>query len=347
MTNRVTRQQLGWKPYFQQQLTLNELESYHVGRIVEHHRSRVLVMSDNGLISLSHGLQGTELCVGDWILFDEALSLYRPLERQTLFQRKAPGTHHATQLIAANIDMVLIVCSLNHDFNLSRIERYLAIANEAQVEPIVILTKADQCEDSEVKQEQVQALDPYLVVYCVNALIQNDLLALQRHCELGKTLALLGSSGVGKSTLMNTLLNDISMDTGAIREGDSKGRHTTTYRAIKILPQGGLLMDTPGMRELQLSDCEKGVSETFSEISELTELCRFSNCSHESEPGCAVIAALDKGDISSRRWRSYQKLLREQALNGASLAEKHAKDKALGKMINTTQIASRRFKKGY
>lgn len=347
MTHRVTRQQLGWKPYFQQQLSLNELESYHVGRIVEHHRSRVLVMSDTGLVSLSHGLLHFQLCVGDWVLFDDELSLHRPLERQTLFQRKAPGTHHGTQLIAANIDTVLIVCSLNHDFNLNRIERYLALASEAQVEPIVILTKADLCDESEVRQAQVQALDPYLVVYCVNALLQSDLLVLQRHCQLGKTLALIGSSGVGKSTVMNTLLNDDSMDTGAIREGDSKGRHTTTYRAIKILPQGGLLMDTPGMRELQLSDCEKGVSETFSEISELTELCRFSNCSHESEPGCAVLAALNNGDISLRRWASYQKLLREQAFNTATLAEKHAKDKALGKMINTTQVASRRSKKGY
>ncbi|WP_019614239.1 ribosome small subunit-dependent GTPase A [Psychromonas ossibalaenae] len=337
--------QLGWRPFFQQQLTLDELTELRIGRVVEQHRSGVVVLSEQGQFSLIQSSNAERLCVGDWVLFDDLLKLHRSLERQSLFQRKAPGSKIATQLIAANVDTLLVVCSLNHDFNLSRIERYLALAKEAQVEPVIVLSKADQCDDVETKRSQVQALDPLIMVHAVNALDPDQNQELAGYCSQGKTLAFLGSSGVGKSTLVNGLMGFEAQLTFAVREDDSKGRHTTTSRALKWLPQGGLLLDTPGMRELQLSSCERGVSDTFSEITELAERCRFSNCSHNSEPGCAVHQAIEEGALTARRLNSYQKLMREQALNSATLAEKRAKDKAFGKMVNRIQNESRQYKK--
>jgi len=347
MTNTTPNlRQLGWKPFFAQQLSLQELEDFSSARIIEQHRSKLLAQSEQGQHSLIIPTNSDRVCVGDWVLFDESERLIRVLDRQSLFQRKAPGSKVTTQLIAANVDSLMIVCSLNNDFNLNRIERYLAIAKEAQVEPIVVLTKADQCTDVDVKRQQVQALDQLMMVHALNALEPSELLSLAGFCKEGNTIAFLGSSGVGKSTLVNGLLGYQALDTGEIREGDSKGRHTTTFRALKVLPQGGLLMDTPGMRELQLAECEQGVNETFSEIMTLANQCRFSDCKHESEPGCAVQKAINSGELELRRLTSYQKLMKEQAFNSATLSEKKAKDRALGKMINRVQSEAKNLKQG-
>ena len=347
MNTKPTLAQLGWRPFFQQQLTLEELTDFQIGRVVEQHRSGAIVMSEQGQASLMQSPQSDRLCVGDWVLFDDNLKLHRLLERQSLFERKAPGSKLDTQLIASNVDSLLVVCSLNNDFNLSRIERYLALAKDAEVEPVIVLTKEDQCDDADEKRKQVQDLDPFMMVHAINALDPEHLKELSGYCSLGKTLALVGSSGVGKSTLVNGLMGFEAQLTAGIREDDSKGRHTTTSRALKWMPQGGLLMDTPGMRELQLTDCEKGVNDTFSEITELADQCRFADCQHGSEPGCAIQAALSEGTLAERRFISYQKLLREQAFNGATLAEKRTKDKAFGKMISTIQNESRQRKKGF
>lgn len=338
--------ELGWKPFFAQQLSLDELTDLTVGRIIEQHRSSLIVLSEQGQHSLIKTINTEPVCVGDWVLFNNDNKLIRSLERQSLFQRKAPGTKVTTQLIAANIDSLIIVCSLNHDFNLNRIERYIAIAKEAQVEAIVALTKADLCDDADEKRVQVQALDQLMMVHTINALEPIELSVLEGYCQQGKTIAFLGSSGVGKSTIVNGLLGYQALSTGAIREDDSKGRHTTTYRALKVMPQGGILMDTPGMRELQLAECEQGVSETFSEITDLAQQCKFADCSHTTEPGCAIQQAITSGDLSDRRLSSYQKLMREQAFNSASLSERRAKDKAFGKMVNRVQHESKNLKQG-
>ena len=340
-------EQLGWKPFFQLQLSLEELANLKTGRIIEQHRDRAVMITSEGSFNLVMTHNTEKVCVGDWILFNDNLQLHRVLERQSLFERKAPGSKIDTQLIASNIDTVMIVTSLNQDFNLSRIERYLVLAREAMVEPVILLTKADLCENLEEKYRQVQKLDPLLMVHALNALDEEDIKQLDPYKKDGKTIVFLGSSGVGKSTLINRLLKNEQMQTGSIREDDSKGRHTTTHRELSLLPEGGILMDTPGMRELQLNYSEQGVSDTFHEILEMAQACRFVSCHHESEPGCQIQAAIQSGELSQRRFTSYQKLMREQAINGLSLADKRTKDKALGKLINTAQSRAKKYKKGY
>lgn len=335
---------LGMRPFFQQQLSLEELESCSLGRIVEHHKSDVVLMSDNGTLRFNLPPKIDSVCVGDWVVFDQD-RVIRVLDRQSLFQRKAAGSALKRQLIAANIDTVFIVSSLNENFSLNRIERYLALANDAAVEPVIILTKADLCRDADEVREQVQKLDPLLSIYCLNALDSQNVSVLETDCQRGKTIAFLGSSGVGKSTLVNSLLGHHEMETGSIREQDSKGRHTTTFRAIKWLPKGGLLMDTPGMRELQLSNVKEGIQLTFADIESLASQCRFSDCQHENEPSCAVRESAERGELSSRRLDNYKKLLREDAHNSATLAERRAKDRSFTKMVNSVQGKARAAKK--
>ena len=275
------------------------------------------------------------MTVGDWLLLTPELRFDQLLERKSLFRRKAAGTRVDEQLIAANVDTLFIVTSLNEDLNPSRIERYLSLANEAGAEPVIILSKADLSDDPEEMRRDIQALDPHLMVETVNCLDPDDADKLAPWCEPGQTIALLGSSGVGKSTLVNTLLGGEVQSTAAIREDDSKGRHTTTGRSLHLMPQGALLLDTPGMRELQLADCDEGVNATFADITALAEQCRFGDCQHDSEPGCAVKIAIESGELAVRRLANYRKLMREQAFNSASLAEKRARDKDFGKMIKS------------
>lgn len=338
---------LAWRPFFQQQLNLSELETYIPARIMAQHRSEYIVASEQGEIHLPILHTMPVLTVGDWLLLDAQQQFVRELERFSLFSRKAAGHKHELQLIAANVDTVFIVASLNENFNLNRIERYLALAHEAKVEPVVVLTKADLCADPEDYLQQVRKLDRLLMVEAINGLDTHSVETLKPWCAQGQTVAVLGSSGVGKSTLINTLLGTVAQSTQATSTIENKGRHTTTSRSLHQMPSGALLLDTPGMRELQLSACEEGVEITFAEISELALHCRFKDCQHQSEPGCAVQAAIQAGDLELRRLQSYRKLQREQAHNAASLAEKHANEQRFGRLIKSIQSAQRKEKKGY
>lgn len=305
-------------------------------------RSIIQLLTTEGPLSMTMTQSIPNLAVGDWVLIDAEHRFVRLLDRASLFSRKAAGTRVDRQLISANVDSVLIVSSLNNDFNLSRIERYLALAHEAGVEPIVVLTKADLWDEPESFVEAVQALDKMLPVFAVNAHDSATLQALELWLSPGHTLAFLGSSGVGKSTLVNTLLGGDVQETNRIREDDNRGRHTTTARSLHLTASGVLLLDTPGMRELQLADCEQGVEETFSDIATLAEQCKFSDCQHQSEPGCAVRAAIESGQLAERRLANYHKLMKEQAFNAVTLAEKRAQDKRFSKMVKSAKHLKQR-----
>ena len=335
MSNEYSLSQLGWHHFFQQQLTLDEWETFTIARVSEVDRSQLQVLSENTKHTLPVTHTMPPITVGDWVLFDGDERFQRLLERSSLFFRKAAGTKVSTQLIASNIDTVFIVSSLNLDFNLSRIERYLVLTNEVGVEPVVVLTKVDCCESPQDYVDQVKAANPCLQIETVNSLEANSVSKLLSWCGVGKTVVFLGSSGVGKSTLINTLLGGEIQHTQGIREDDDKGRHTTTSRSLHLLASGGVLLDTPGMRELQIADCEHGVEETFSEITNLASQCKFSDCSHQNEPGCAVRAAIEAGELDERRLVSYLKLMREQAFNTATLAEKRERDREFGRYVRS------------
>jgi ribosome biogenesis GTPase len=306
-----------------------------VARVTAQHRNRLELLCEAGELGLDLHPGMPAITVGDWLLLTPDGQFQQLLERQSLFRRKAAGSKVAEQLIASNVDTLFIVTSLNEDFSLSRIERYLSLAHEANSEPVVILSKADLCDNPEAARRQVQALDPLLTVEPINCLDAGEIDRLRPWCGTGQTVALMGSSGVGKSTLVNTLLGGAVLDTAPIREDDGKGRHTTTRRSLHLTPLGGLLLDTPGMRELQLADCDQGITATFSDIALLSEQCRFGNCRHDSEPGCAVQNAIRRGELEARRLESYRKLMREQDFNRATLAEKRARDRSFGKMVKT------------
>lgn len=330
---------LGWNGAFAAALSQDfpDWYDYQLGRVCAIHRGHIDIYCDQGLTTVAALSKSTDLAVGDWLLFekgngDDGNKVKHIIERQSLFSRRGAGTNATLQLIAANVDTVFIVCSLNHNFNLNRIERYLALAKQAKVTPVLVLTKADLCADSFEYVDKCRQIDSNLLIEAVNSLEADSVAPLKAWCTTGKTVAFLGSSGVGKSTLVNTLMAENVLDTGEAREQDSRGRHTTTARHLLLMPSGGLLLDTPGMRELQLTDCEQGVSETFDDIGKLAQFCRFGDCQHESEPGCAVQKALESGELSVRRLQNYQKLLAEQARNSASIAQKRAKDKQLHKM---------------
>ena len=346
MSNFNTLADLGWQPYFQQQLSLEEWDSTIPARIIEQHKSEIEVLSEKGTITLQIQSSFPQFVVGDWILLNDEMKFVRVLERKTCFSRKAAGTKVTTQLISANVDTAFIVCSMNEDFNLNRIERYLALVNESGAVPVLVLSKSDLCQDSVSLAEQVQQLDSLLCIESVNCLDLNDVSRLKPWLKRGSTVALIGSSGVGKSTLINSLIGMSKQATSGIREDDDKGRHTTTRRSLIATSDGAMILDTPGMREIQLAGCQDGLSKTFADIEQLALNCRFKDCQHQSEPGCAVLTAVECGDVDRRRLNNYLKLLKEEALNSASLAERRANEKALSRYYKKSQSESVGFKRG-
>ena len=310
---------LGWSEFFADQLSDDEAQDTYPVRVMAVHRGTIAVSGARGEQAISPYIQGAlpsddHPTVGDWVLVDNATHLAaRVLRRRNLFKRRSPGDPRREQMIAANIDTVFIVASCNQDFSVARLERYLVLAREVGVAPVIVLTKTDLTDAPEDYASAARAIEPGLRVETINGRDAASAAHLAGYCGRGQTVALLGSSGVGKSTLVNTLRGSDSIATQAIRERDATGRHTTTVREMHRLEHGGWLLDTPGMRELQLSDADAGIAEVFDDIVALVQECRFSNCAHTTEPGCAIRAAIAEGSLSEERYARWQTLSGQDA----------------------------------
>ena len=298
-----------------------------LARVARIERGRAWLWADAQEFEVDLALysQPHDVAVGDWLVLSQQPGQHLPLRRlprHSLLARRAAGERADTQLIAANIDTLFIVSSCNADFSLERLERYLALALDGGIRAVVVLTKADLVPDAAGFVEQAEALGGADSVLAIDAHRDADVDALRAWCGEGQTVAMVGSSGVGKSTLINRLLGRAVQPTQAARDEDAKGRHTTTSRSMHRLADGGLIIDTPGMRELQLPACEDGLASLFAEIQPLLGRCRFNDCQHLHEPGCAIQAAIAAGELSQRRWDSYCKMQTEQARNAQSMAER-------------------------
>ena len=310
-----TLEDLGWKAPFSAHVSDEEAAACRPVRVMAVHRGKIDVAGAGSRYSIvpyiaGAGPQDDHPTVGDWLLIDaDTLQAVRVLPRINLFTRRAPGDPRKSQMIAANIDTLFIVASCNLDFSVARLERYLVLAREVDVHPVVVLTKTD----------------PGLLVETVNGRDPASVARLAAWCGRGDTVALLGSSGVGKSTLVNSLRGSDSIATQAIRAGDDTGRHTTTVREMHRLPLGGWLLDTPGMRELQLSDAAAGISEVFDDFLLVAQQCRFSDCAHGREPGCAVRAAIGDGTLTASRFDRWRKLAAEDRVETVRRAARRSR----------------------
>lgn len=345
---------LGWTNYFQSQLNLESLDSELPFRVVSVQRNLLECVGLNeqnqhknlqlSTYTWRHEPPEAHPTVGDWLMADYEFKPLYLLARKNLIKRRGASRESLIQLIASNIDTLFIVTSCNDEFNINRVERYLSLAAESDIPCVLILTKVDLCSDVTSFINILSHNNPNLAVETVNATEPQSLCVLEKWISYGQTIALLGSSGVGKSTIINSLKGVNHQTTAGVRESDSKGRHTTTSRSLHCLTGGGLLLDNPGMRELQIVDNEEGIKSTFSDIDILARDCYFTDCQHTTEPGCTVTKEIQAGQLEQRRLDNYNKLMLEQMRNNETLAERRHNDRALGRFYKHAKKSSRKFK---
>jgi ribosome biogenesis GTPase len=328
-------------------------DARHLARVTEVQRSGPTVMTAAGerRVSIARELQRGPLLdrptVGDWVLLDpQHTTVERLLERRSLFKRAAAGRGDEVQPIAANVDTLFIVSSCNDEFNEARLERYLTLCRESGAWPVLVLTKADLADDPDDFLARARAVQRDLAIEIVDARDGDALAGLRAWLRPRQTVALVGSSGVGKSTLLNALAGAAIAATQAIRETDAKGRHTTTHRALYRLPGGALVIDVPGMRELRVADVEAALDDVFDDIQALAARCRFGDCAHESEPGCAVKRAIEAGRLDERRLLSFRKLQRENDQATATIAERRAAERGFARVVDEAKNWKQRYEHG-
>ncbi|HEY9613551.1 ribosome small subunit-dependent GTPase A [Allocoleopsis sp.] len=315
---------LGWNSFFAKNFDSHWQEGYTVGRVVLEHKNTYILYTENGELSadvtgkMQYRASGRQdfPAVGDWVvisirLTEKRATIHAILPRKSTFSRKTVGAKTEEQIIATNIDTVFLVSGLDRDFNPRRIERYLLLVWESGANPVIILNKADLCDDIEGCREEVETIALGVPIIVLSAVNNQGLDALTPYLSKGQTVALLGSSGVGKSTITNQLVGKTVQAVQEVRQGDDKGRHTTTHRELILLPSSGLLIDTPGMREIQIWAGDESLQETFADIKNIALQCRFHDCKHEQEPGCAVRHALENGTLDYQRFLNHQKLQKE------------------------------------
>jgi ribosome biogenesis GTPase len=343
-------EELGFDKWFQHNVDYESIEDLEIARVIAVHKDSYTVT--NGKQDVFAELVGKLIysatspvdypAVGDWVyskFYDEnTLSIIHGImPRKSLLKRKTPGKKIDFQLIAANIDVAFIVQALDDDFNMRRLERYLVMVHESNIKPIVLLSKSDLLPPEEVAERirEIKKIMPHLHVQSFSNENQSSLNNVQGLLNPGMTYCLIGSSGVGKTTLLNNLIGEAVFKTKTVREKDSKGRHATTYRQLIKLESGAMVIDTPGMRELGNFSVDTGLDETFNEIVDLSKQCQFNDCSHVIEKGCAVLSALETGKLSEKRYQNYIKMNKESIFNEMSYLEKRQKDKQFGKMCKT------------
>lgn len=350
-------QGMGFSPWFRERLDAAKAAAHTLARVIAVHRDRYVVSEgeDEVLAELSGNLfytadSATDLpTTGDWVyadFFDDDTHaiIHGVLPRKTLLTRKTPGKQVEFQLVAANIDVAFIVQSADYNFNLRRLERYLVMVNESGITPYILLSKCDLMAGNEVDEiiQRIANTAPGVAVMAISNVSGKNIDVIRSALTPGATYCLIGSSGVGKTTLLNSIVGDGQYETQSVSSKQNKGRHTTTSRELIRLDGGAMLVDTPGMRELGNLSVDAGIDETFSEIVALTMHCKFSDCSHTSEKGCAILAALENGELSEERYGNYVKLKNESTFNDMSYVERRKKDKDFGKMIKAVMKDKKR-----
>jgi ribosome biogenesis GTPase len=338
---------LGYNSKFEEFRNENNLNSFEIGRVIAEHKERYIVKTEDGEFeaeitgNMRFTAKGREdfPAVGDWVALvtydSNTAIIHKILPRFSILKRKAVGQFGEVQVIAANIDYAFLVQAVDRDYNINRLERYLTICNSSKISPVIILSKIDLINEQQISEimNSIKTRVKNIPVIAISNLSQDGYEKIKELIEKGKTYCMLGSSGVGKSTLLNNLAGKTIMRTDEISQTINRGKHVTSHREIYILDNGGILVDNPGMREVGIADSEGGLETTFSIILSLSQNCRYKDCTHTSESGCSVLEAVEKGEIELASYENYLRMAREQAHFDSTVAERRKKDKSFGKIL--------------